>query len=101
MTEHVVVNDEAGIRTIRMNRPEKKNALTLAMYDAMTDALESASTNDAVRCVRYLPACLAPSRRATISPIFSRQRKALAGGARRRCASCPPLFTAESRSLRQ
>ena len=28
MAEHVIVNDEAGIRTIRMNRPEKKNALT-------------------------------------------------------------------------
>ena len=26
----------AGIRTIRMNRPDKKNALTLAMYEAMT-----------------------------------------------------------------
>jgi enoyl-CoA hydratase/carnithine racemase len=34
-----------------MNRPEKKNALTFAMYDAMTDAFESAGTNDAVRCV--------------------------------------------------
>jgi enoyl-CoA hydratase/carnithine racemase len=51
MTEHVIVTDEGGIRTIRMNRPEKKNALTFAMYDAMTDAFESASTNDAVRCV--------------------------------------------------
>jgi enoyl-CoA hydratase/carnithine racemase len=53
MTEHVIVNDEAGIRTIRMNRPEKKNALTLAMYDAMTDALETASANDTVRCVVF------------------------------------------------
>ncbi len=51
MSEHVIVTDEAGIRTIRMNRPEKKNALTLAMYEAMTDALESANTDDAVRCV--------------------------------------------------
>ena len=53
MTEHVIVSDETGIRTILMNRPEKKNALTLAMYDAMTDALESASANDAVRCVVF------------------------------------------------
>ena len=51
MSEHVIVTDEAGIRTIRMYRPEKKNALTLAMYEAMTAALESANTDDAVRCV--------------------------------------------------
>ena len=51
MTEHVIVNDAGGIRTIRMNRPDKKNALTLAMYEAMTVALESANANDAVRCV--------------------------------------------------
>jgi enoyl-CoA hydratase/carnithine racemase len=51
LTEHVIVTDAGGIRTIRMNRPDKKNALTLAMYDAMTAALESANTSDAVRCV--------------------------------------------------
>jgi enoyl-CoA hydratase/carnithine racemase len=53
MTQNILVSDESGIRTIRMNRPEKKNALTLAMYDAMTDALESASADAAVRCVLF------------------------------------------------
>ena len=43
MTEHVIVTDADGIRTIRMNRPDKKNALTLAMYEAMTAALEGAT----------------------------------------------------------
>ena len=51
MTEHVIVTDAGGIRTIRMNRPDKKNAVTLAMYEAMTAALESANTSDAIRCV--------------------------------------------------
>src|SRR5262245_36174277 len=51
MTEHVIVTDADGIRTIRMNRPDKKNALTLAMYEAMTAALESANTDDCVHCV--------------------------------------------------
>ena len=51
MTEHVIVSDAGGIRTIRMNRPDKKNALTLAMYDAMTAALEGANTSDGIRCV--------------------------------------------------
>jgi enoyl-CoA hydratase/carnithine racemase len=40
MTDHVIVTDAGGIRTIRMNRPDKKNVLTLAMYEAMTAALE-------------------------------------------------------------
>jgi len=43
VTEHVIVTDADGIRTIRMNRPDKKNALTLAMYEAMTAALEGAN----------------------------------------------------------
>ncbi|KAB1074743.1 enoyl-CoA hydratase-related protein [Methylobacterium planeticum] len=43
MSEHVTVEDLAGgVRLIRMNRPEKKNALTGAMYDAMRAALEAA-----------------------------------------------------------
>jgi enoyl-CoA hydratase/carnithine racemase len=43
----VIVSDEAGVRTIRMHRPDKRNALTAAMYDAMADAIE---TSDA-RCI--------------------------------------------------
>jgi hypothetical protein len=34
-----------------MNRPEKKNALTLAMYLEMTRALKEADAADATRCV--------------------------------------------------
>ena len=43
MSDHVIVTDEAAIRIVRMNRPDKKNALTSAMYEAMAEALESAS----------------------------------------------------------
>jgi enoyl-CoA hydratase/carnithine racemase len=50
-TEHVVVTDADGIRTIRMNRPDKKNALTLAMYEAITAAFEGANADESVRCV--------------------------------------------------
>jgi enoyl-CoA hydratase/carnithine racemase len=52
-TDHIVVTDDGAIRTIRMNRPDKKNALTQAMYGAMTDALDGASRNDAIRCVMF------------------------------------------------
>jgi enoyl-CoA hydratase/carnithine racemase len=45
------VADDGPIRTIRMNRPDKKNALTLAMYDAMAEAIEGAGGNSGVRCL--------------------------------------------------
>jgi enoyl-CoA hydratase/carnithine racemase len=51
MTSLVDVTDESGIRTLRMNRPDKKNALTAAMYDAMAAALTGTRTDQTVRCV--------------------------------------------------
>jgi enoyl-CoA hydratase/carnithine racemase len=51
MSDSIEVSDDAGIRTIRMNRPEKKNALTQPMYAAMTRALGEAQDSDAIRCV--------------------------------------------------
>jgi enoyl-CoA hydratase/carnithine racemase len=51
MSEPVLVTDDGGIRIIRMNRPEKKNALTQPMYAAMTRALHEAQADEAVRCV--------------------------------------------------
>ncbi len=50
MTDHIVVTDDAGVRIIRMNRAEKKNALTLAMYAQMARALAEADESDAIRC---------------------------------------------------
>lgn len=44
----VIVSDADGVRTIRMNRPDKRNALTAAMYDAMAEAIEGAGS---VRCL--------------------------------------------------
>jgi len=51
MSESVEVTDDDGVRIIRMNRPEKKNALTQPMYATMTAALGEAGANDAIRCV--------------------------------------------------
>jgi len=51
MTEPVIITDDGPVRTVRMNRPEKKNALTMAMYDAMAAAIESAVQNPALRCL--------------------------------------------------
>jgi enoyl-CoA hydratase/carnithine racemase len=40
-----------GVATLEIARPEKKNALTLAMYDAIADALEAANADGTVRSV--------------------------------------------------
>jgi enoyl-CoA hydratase/carnithine racemase len=50
MSDLVLVSDDGPVRMVRMNRPEKKNALTMAMYDAMADAIETAA-NSGVRCL--------------------------------------------------
>jgi hypothetical protein len=47
----LIVSDDGPIRILRMNRPAKKNALTLAMYDAMAAAVEESETNGAIRCL--------------------------------------------------
>ncbi|WP_105439059.1 crotonase/enoyl-CoA hydratase family protein [Neorhizobium sp. T25_13] len=45
---------QPGVMVIRFNRPEKKNAITSAMYNRMTAALEDANRDDAVRAVAFL-----------------------------------------------
>ena len=49
MSDSVIVSDDGAVRVIRMNRPEKKNALTQPMYAAMTRALDEAAA--AIRCI--------------------------------------------------
>ena len=54
MTEHVRVEDlEGGVRLVTLDRPETKNALTGAMYDAMRGALEGADASEAVGAVVF------------------------------------------------
>ncbi len=48
---NIRTNTLDGVTTIEIARPEKKNALTLAMYDAMAHALGTASADEAVRAV--------------------------------------------------
>jgi enoyl-CoA hydratase/carnithine racemase len=52
-TGHIVMTDDGPVRIIRLNRPEKKNALTLAMYAGMTEALRQADQTDAILCVLF------------------------------------------------
>jgi enoyl-CoA hydratase/carnithine racemase len=51
MTSHLIVTDEDATRVITLRRPEKKNALTQDMYLAMSEAIDSAQDNAAIRCI--------------------------------------------------
>jgi enoyl-CoA hydratase/carnithine racemase len=54
VTEHILIERKGAVQTIRMNRPEKKNAITRAMYAAMSKALRDGDADPAVRCHVFL-----------------------------------------------
>lgn len=51
MSEHIHLEREQGLLTLRMDRADKKNALTRAMYGALADALDAADEDRSVRAV--------------------------------------------------
>ncbi|AHE54216.1 enoyl-CoA hydratase-related protein [Sphingomonas sanxanigenens] len=51
MTDHIVVGAADGVLTLVMNRPDKKNALTDAMYGALADAIGQAQDDAATRTI--------------------------------------------------
>jgi enoyl-CoA hydratase/carnithine racemase len=53
MTEHVRVTVEAGVMRLCLTRPEKKNALSNAMYGVLADSLTRAADDRSVRVVLF------------------------------------------------
>ena len=51
VTQEILIHEAGGVLELRFNRPEKKNAVTGAMYGALTAALEDASARSAIRAV--------------------------------------------------
>ena len=45
----ILVHTDAGVTTVTLNRLERKNSITSAMYGALADALEAAAADPAVR----------------------------------------------------
>jgi enoyl-CoA hydratase/carnithine racemase len=54
--QHILVSRDGAVLEIRFNRPEKKNAITNAMYGAMADAVAEAQRTDSVRVVLFTAA---------------------------------------------
>jgi enoyl-CoA hydratase/carnithine racemase len=51
MSEHVRVEMQGAVVAITLARPERRNAITVAMYAALADAIESAAKDDGVRVI--------------------------------------------------
>jgi enoyl-CoA hydratase/carnithine racemase len=51
MSEHVHVAVEQGIMTLTLNRPDKKNALTNAMYGVLGESLARADGDSSIRVI--------------------------------------------------
>ena len=51
MTEHVRSEKSNGILTLTLNRPEKRNALTVPMYLTLGEAIDGAAADPDVRCI--------------------------------------------------
>lgn len=51
MTDAILLKRERGLLTLRFNRPDKKNALTRAMYSQLAEALEQADSDPQINAV--------------------------------------------------
>lgn len=51
MSQYLSIERDAGLLTLRMQRPDKKNALTRAMYAGMAGVLDDAARDASVRVV--------------------------------------------------
>ena len=51
MSEHVRLERDGGLLSITLNRPERRNAITVAMYSALADAIEAAEEVESLRVI--------------------------------------------------
>ena len=51
--DHIIVSRDGAVLEIRFNRPDKKNAITNAMYGVIADAVAGAQSDDAIRAILF------------------------------------------------
>src|SRR5437762_10764302 len=51
MSDPLLTSSADGVREMRLNRPEKRNAITYAMYEALYRGLTGAQADETVRVV--------------------------------------------------
>ena len=72
--DELVVDDAGGVRTITINRPEVKNALTAAMRTEFCALIDEADADDGTRAIIVT----------AVDPVFDRGRRLQGGGRRLR-----------------
>lgn len=53
MSEHVRVERQSALLSITLARPERRNAITVAMYAALAEAVEEGAADDGVRAILF------------------------------------------------
>lgn len=53
MSEHIRVENRGPVLVITLARPERRNAITVAMYNALAEAVEKASKDASVRVIAF------------------------------------------------
>ncbi len=51
MSEHILVERRDAVLSLTLARPERRNAITVAMYAALADAIEGAASDPAIRLI--------------------------------------------------
>ena len=51
MSEHLLVERRGAVLSLTLARPERRNAITVAMYAALADAIEGAAKDQAIRLI--------------------------------------------------
>lgn len=51
MSDRISVSIDNGVADVRLNRPDKRNALDLAMFDALVETSDSLAAEQSLRCV--------------------------------------------------
>ena len=53
MSDHILNSRDGAVLRLAFNRPDKKNAITAAMYAALADGLEEAACDNGIRAVLF------------------------------------------------
>lgn len=51
MTDSLLIEDEQGVRTLTLNRPHRKNAIDVELWNALAAALRAVDADDSVRAL--------------------------------------------------
>ncbi|HLO20554.1 MAG TPA: enoyl-CoA hydratase [Sphingomicrobium sp.] len=53
MSEHIRVENQGAVLSVTLARPERRNAITVAMYAALADAVEEATADASIRVLTF------------------------------------------------